>query len=138
MFRNLKNGIANVNGTFDAIVCNPNFLARYEAAYTANPKETVLTGQAAQLAALGYNVYQYAGRPLIGDVSCPANVAYAFDIASSSIYTRATSETQSMNGMNFVVGQIASDTATAMLFEIAVFPQLAFKNRLNLGRILLT
>jgi len=138
LFRNLKNGIAQVNGTFDAIVCNPNFLARYEAAYTANPKETVLTGQAALLAGLGYNVYQYAGRPLIGDASCASNVAYAFDIATSVLYTRATTETQLMNGMNFVVGQIASDSAVAMVFEVAVFPQVAFKNRLNLGRILLT
>jgi len=43
-----------------------------------------------------------------------------------------------MSGLNVVVGQIASDTATAMVFEVAVFPQLVLKNRLNLGRILLT
>ena len=138
LFRNLKNGVTTANGLFDLIVCNPTFLARYEAAYIANPKDAILTGQAALLASLGYNVYQYAGRPIVGDNSCPANVAYALDTQSADLYTRQTSETQAMSGLNVVVGQIASDTATAMVFEVAVFPQLVLKNRLNLGRILLT
>lgn len=133
-----KTGIAKKGGNFDLIVCDPDVLALYEKAYNKNGKQVVMVGKAAQLASLGYNNYDYSGRPIVSDVYCPANTLYFIDTRTSALYTRRSADTQKMGGLNVLVGQIASDTATAVVYEIAVFPQLVVKKRTSAARLNIT
>jgi hypothetical protein len=133
-----KFGIMAKGGMFDIIVGDPDTVSEFEKLYIADGRAYFENTGAKRLASLGYNTFEYAGRPVIVDLYCPANTLYFLNTQTVKLATRAIGSeggTRKMEGLNVLISELPSANAGAKSWEVCVYPQLIVSNRIDAGVI---
>jgi hypothetical protein len=130
----IEAGIATKGSTFSAIYTTPAMVVKYKTLFNANTGITNILE--AGKADLGYTGVSYAGRPVIQDPYCTANVIYFLNESEVSLYTFAQNNTGNKQGLQVAIEQLPSSNPDAENYALLVKPQLQLKNRAKAAALL--